>query len=233
MTIPKHFSLEVSQRALKLIREFYDRTSDIKSKSLPKATLLLSMSMPIVILPLERIKKYGNDPSKGHMNDTTLNKDLANAIEETVNFNEKVHKKEFFADLWQYASFKKGKGFSNLAVEGLPKKIVEELNSQEEATKRAGQLSTLCFFKILRNALAHGGILYSDEHGRSRPDSIVDRFVFVSTGRSDNLTEFRFLQIKVTDYRIFLEEWIEWMMGNQAINKVMADDLGSDTIDEQ
>lgn len=230
MTIPKHFSHEVSQRALEPICKFYDRLPECERKGFPEATFLLSVSMPIVILPIERIQKHTGS-TIGHMDDTAHNKDLANAIKKTVNMSEKVHNKKFFADMWQYASLKKEGGFPNLAVKGLPEKIVEELNSQKEATKRAGQLSTLCFFKILRNALAHGGVLYLDECGDSRPDAIVHRFAFVSTDRQRKPTELRFLQIKVIDYRKFLERWVKWM-DKQVINRAMADDLGLDAHDK-
>lgn len=71
---PTHFSLEVPKRAHQLLRDLYEQLGDSEGTRLPlKATFLLSISMPIVILPIERILKYKRTPNEVHMNDAVLN----------------------------------------------------------------------------------------------------------------------------------------------------------------
>lgn len=108
MAIPRHFNLEVSQRALEVIFKFYDRLPGFERKDFPGATFLLSLSMPIVILPIERIQKYIGNLTDSHMNDIIHDEKLAKAIKKTVNLSKKIHKEKFFTGLWQYASLKRG-----------------------------------------------------------------------------------------------------------------------------
>jgi hypothetical protein len=186
---PTHFSLEVPKRAHQLLHDLYEQLSDSERTKLPlKATFLLSVSMPIVILPIERILKYKRKPSEIHMNDAVLNPQLADAVDRAIDLQGQVHLAKFFIGPWQYASLEKGSGFPNLAVEGLPEDIATQLDSPD-AMEDARNLSANRFCKILRNALAHGGVLYLDEHGRSRSDAPVHRFAFVSTNDPTNPTK--------------------------------------------
>lgn len=83
---PLHFSLEVPRRAHQLLR-------DSDGTHLPlKATFLLSVSMSIVILPIERILKYRRNPADVHMNDAVLNPKLAGAVDRVVNTSLKAQK---------------------------------------------------------------------------------------------------------------------------------------------
>lgn len=223
MGIPKHFSYEVSQRALELICKFYDGALDSERKDIPEATFLLSVSIPIVILPIERIQKYIKKTDESHMNDVDLDRDLANAIKGAFNASEKFCDQEFFKeDEWQYDSLKKGKGFPNLAINGLTDEIEKQLTRLE-----AGQLSTCRFFRILRNALAHGRVLYLNKDGRSSYGDDVHSFVFVSTDKVNKPTELRILRINMADYRRFLGDWVAWMSKN-SIDRAMKEDLGLD-----
>jgi len=222
---PIHFSLEVPKRAHQLLRDLYEQLNDSDGTRLPlKATFLLSVSMPIVILPIERILKYKQKRAEGHMNDAVLNPRLADAIDRAIDLEGEVHQATFFTGPWQYASLKKGQGFPNLAVDGLPEAIAAQLDSPE-AVEGARTLSAHRFCGILRNALAHGGVLYLDQHGRSCSGAPVRRFAFVSTDNPRNPTELRFLRIKMVDYRAFLQHWVDWL-NREAIDEILAEDLG-------
>lgn len=233
---PTHFSLEVPKRAHQLLRDLYEQLTDSEGTRLPlKATFLLSVSMPIVILPIvilpiERILKYRRK-AEGHMNDAVLNPRLANAVDRAIDLEGKVHEAKFFTGPWQYASLKKEQGFPNLAVDGLPDVVVEQLDSPE-AIEDARSLSAHRFCGILRNALAHGGVLYLDEHGHSCSGAPVRRFAFVSTDRPNNPTKLHFLRIKMADYRAFLQCWVDWLNG-EAIDEILAEDLGLDAPDAE
>ncbi|CAH1662417.1 hypothetical protein [Chelatococcus asaccharovorans] len=191
-----------------------------------KATFLLSVSMPIVILPVERILKYKRRPSEVHMNDAVLNPTLADAVDKGIDLEAKVHLADFFTGPWQFASLEKGAGFPNLAADGLPEAIAAQLDTPD-AVEDAKNLSANRFCKILRNALAHGGILYLDEHGRSSSASPVRRFAFVSTNDPRNPTKLLFLRIGMADYRAFLQKWIDWLK-TAAIDEMLARDVGLD-----
>lgn len=229
---PIHFSLDVPKRAHQLLRDLYEQLSDSDGTRLPlKATFLLSVSMPIVILPIERILKYKQKRAEGHMNDAVLNPRLADAVDRAIFLKGKVHKATFFTGSWQYASLAKGAGFPNLAEAGLPDAVVAQLDAPE-AVERAKSLSADTFCRILRNALAHGGVLYLDQNGRSSSGAPVRRFAFVSTDRLNNPTELRFLRIKMADYRAFLQHWVDWL-NREAIDEVLAEDLGLDESDPE
>lgn len=224
---PLHFSLEVPKRAHQLLRDHYEHLGGSDGSRLPlKATFLLSVSMPIVILPIERILKYRRGANSGHMNDAVLNLKLADAVDHAIDLQAAIHLADFFTGPWQFASLDKGGGFPNLAVDGLPEAIAAQLDAPT-AIEDARNLSANRFCKILRNALAHGGILYLDEYGRSSSAAPVRRFAFVSTDNPSIPTKLFFLRIGMADYRAFLQKWVEWLQ-TEAINEILAEDVGVD-----
>lgn len=229
---PTHFSLEVPKRAHQLLRDLYEQLTDSDGTRLPlKATLLLSVSMPIVILPIERILKYRRKPTEVHMNDAILNERLADAVDRAMDFDAKVHEAKFFAGSWQYAMLPKGAGFPNLAADGLPPDIAQQLDAPD-AVENARNLSANRFCKILRNALAHGGVLYLDQYGRSSSGSPVRRFAFVSTDNPYKPSKLYFLRITMADYRGFLQRWVDWL-NEEAMEQILADDLGLEALEAE
>lgn len=77
-----HFSQTLPMRCHTLLKELYDEQlpkapdSDYQLK----ATFLLSVAMPMVILPMERIIKYTDGTLSGHVNDAPLNQPLADRM---------------------------------------------------------------------------------------------------------------------------------------------------------
>lgn len=78
--------------------------------------------------------------------------------------------------------------------------------------------------------MAHGGILYLDERGRSSSTAPVRRFAFVSTNDPKNPTKLLFLRIGMADYRAFLQKWVDWL-NTAAVDVVLAKDVGLDAIE--
>lgn len=227
MANPIHFSLEVPKRAHQLLHEMYERLGVSEGTQLSlKATFLLSVSMPMIILPIERILKYKRPRAPEHMNDAALNARLAEAVDRGIDLRSQVHRASFFTGRWQYATLAKGAAFPNLAATGLPAAIATELDLPD-AIDNARNLSANLFCKILRNALAHGGILYLDEHGRTHSDAPVRRFAFVSMDDPHNPTKLHFLRIAMADYRAFLECWVNWL-NTEAMEVVLSEDLALD-----
>lgn len=222
---PTHFSLDVAKRANRLLGSLYEHLTEENGLPL-KATFLLSISMPIIILPIERILRFKQRNSNDHMNDVALNTRLADAVDRAIDLNKMVHEAKFFVSPWQYASLDKGGGFPNLAVQGLPDSVAAQLDSPQ-AVERAKSLSAGVFCSVLRNALAHGGVLYLDQNGRSSSGAPVRRFAFVSTNKLNNPTQLHFLRINMGDYRKFLQHWVDWL-NQEAIDEILAEDLGLD-----
>jgi len=66
---------------------------------------------------------------------------------------------------------------------------------------------------VLRNALAHGGIAYLNENGRSTYNEPVKMFAFAS-GKYINkheLAAVNLLRISEADYFDFLRNWVAWL----------------------
>lgn len=114
--------------------------------------------------------------------------------------------------------------FPNIA-NGLPEGLAEAL-SGDEAVSAARDMPTSQWVSTLRNAMAHGGIAYLDEIGRSSYGTPVKMFAFVSGkyGKSKcehaeadcrfgmgELEGLNILRISETDYRQFLEAWVAWL----------------------
>src|SRR5690606_34298465 len=106
----------------------------------------------------------------------------------------------------------------------LPDAIAKLLGT-EEASERAEKMPTSQWCGILRNAMAHGGIAYLDEDGRSTYGNPVKMLLFVS-GKFDpanpkKLIAVNLLRISETDYRAFLGRWVTWLT-HSGVSKVLS-----------
>ena len=77
-------------------------------------------------------------------------------------------------------------------------------------------METSQWCSTLRNALAHGGIAYLDERGRSSYDRPVTMYAFISQkyeGPCDQrrLVGANILRISEAHYRDFLRRWVAWL----------------------
>lgn len=216
---PQHFSLELPQRCQQLIQELYpylpDGTNCGEVPRKLRATFLLSISMPMINLPLERINKFRADDGQAkhlaaeHMNDRPLDMNVANAMQLAIDSKILLKDAPFFSGSWRYLRLPKGEGFPNLAQNGLPQAVADALSVN---TSDAGlAISTKLFCDILRNSLAHGGILFLNERGESSREDAVRMFVFVSTDRAANPSALHFLRVGMRDYREFLQQWAGWL----------------------
>jgi hypothetical protein len=82
MVNPLHYSLELPQRCLQLIEELWPHAEKARQRGLPKlgaltTTFLISMSMPIINLPVERIERYKNERGQGYADDRHVDVRLA------------------------------------------------------------------------------------------------------------------------------------------------------------
>lgn len=210
---PQNFSLDVPSRCQMLLDDLWPTVSKKgEDGSLPlNASFLLAISTPMVNLPIERIWKTQNGRAVGHLNDSVLNAGLAQAIKKGIG-NSPVAQAPFYApDVWRYHYLPKSAALPDLSRQGLPAAVETALNSNQASTD-AGAQTTETFCSILRNGLAHGGILYLDKSGSMVVRQPVQMFCFVSTKQKDRaVIGLHFLRVGMKDYRAFLALWTKWL----------------------
>lgn len=170
----------------------------------------------MVNLPIERIWKPQKGRAVGHLNDAVLDATLARAVKANIG-ETAVAKAPFYnVGAWRYHYLPKGVALPDLSKQGLPMNIQQAL-AADLALTAAGALATETFCSILRNGLAHGGVLYLDSQGQTTEGAPVTRFCFVSTKqRGRAVVGLHFLQIAMKDYRAFLRNWVDWLHGAAA-----------------
>ncbi len=209
---PLHYSLELPQRCSQLIEELWPYAEKILQAEQPElgsltTTFLISMSMPVVNLPVERMERHKNAIEQGYADDRNINPVVAEAVA-TILGGEEFHKAPFYIhDAWSFATHAP----FNIA-RPLPDDLVVELGTKRAAV-RASKMPTSQWCSVLRNAMAHGGIAYLDENGRTSYGQPVRMYAFVS-GKYDDAEELigiNVLRISEANYRIFLRHWVDWL----------------------
>ena len=72
--------------------------------------------------------------------------------------------------------------------------------------------------------MAHGGIAYLDENGRTSYGRPVKMYAFISgtyTKTRKELATLNVLRISEVNYRTFLRKWVEWLEGS-GLNELAA-----------
>ncbi len=226
---PKHYSIELPARCLKLIEDLspfaekvYD-TADVNLGPLT-STFLISMSMPIINLPVERIERQVDQPAdQSYANDGTLDTQVVDKFNSTIRKGKLGEASFYEAGSWSFVQVC-AKQLSNIA-HGIPEDITEQLSDKAGATS-AEDMPASQWVSILRNALAHGGIAYLDGNGKSTYDKPIKMYAFVSgkygrlkcehavgeclNGPSD-LEHLNILRISESNYRNFLVKWVTWL----------------------
>jgi hypothetical protein len=186
------------------------------------STFLISMAGPIVILPIERIERHLQKKDEGYADDRRLNPALSRSLKDMIGGG-KLQKTQFFVP--GHWSFVERVADFNIA-ENLPDDLSAALASKE-AFDRAARLETSKWSSCLRNALAHGGIAYLNEDGRSAYDGgPVKMFCFVSgkyAKRTDEAPEtINCLRIREEHFLEFLRRWVAWLENSSLLNEIAA-----------
>jgi len=175
-------------------------------------TFLLAMATPMVLLPLERIKKHRNSPPGAYMNERSLDGLLAEAIDDALG-SKQFQKSPFFrVNHWRFA--KMPYGGENVA-EQFPDTLQDQL-VDPASEKAAAEISADRWSSCLRNALAHGGIVYLDEYGRQAYRGQTSFLAFVSakyprSERNQPPEQLLALRIAEADFLTFLRAWTRWL----------------------
>lgn len=193
------------------------------------------MSMPIINIPLERIESHiGKAEGHAYADDRHLSPDAEDAIQKVIRKGKLCDAPFYEDDAWQF--LRVGPDQTHNIANGLHPKIAEALAS-DEAAKDAREMAALQWARLLRNAMAHGGIAYLDENGQSSFGSPVKMFAFVSgkygkpkcqhaegecrfgVGALEGL---RILRISEDAYIKFLFRWVAWLADNKIAQKTAA-----------
>lgn len=214
---PLHYSLELPQRCLQLIDELWQHAESIRQKDQPElgaltTTFLISMSMPIVNLPVERIERHLAAIDQAYADDRHIDEGVSAEVLAVLGGQELGKAPFFTPGAWSFVSCSNDALF-NIA-NGLPDDIASQLGS-EEASRNASKMATGQWSSVLRNAMAHGGIGYLDDEGRSSYGRQVAMYVFVSgkydRDNRDKLMGLHLLRISEENYRAFLRKWVNWL----------------------
>lgn len=211
---PQHYGIELPERCLTLIDELWDQASRTygKNKHLGPltSTFLVSMSMPILNLPIERIERQTNNgDEEGYADDRHIDPKAVERFEQIIQRGALGGAPFFKPDVWRFVQVPEDRLFNT--SRGLPEEVAIALAS-DDAAEQAAAMPANQWISVLRNALAHGGVCYLDEHGQTSYGSPVKMYAFVSgkyEGRA--LVKLNILRIAETDYRDFLRRWVAWL----------------------
>lgn len=225
---PQHFGIELPQRCLTLLDSLWGAASETyytptRHVGALTSTFLISMSMPIINIPTERIERHLHlRKSEGYVDDRYIDDEVAEAFKNVLQRGHLEEAPFYDAGTWRFYEYF-GKPIN--LTRDLPEDIAAELD-KDEAAQHAAQMRSSQWLSVLRNALAHGGILYLNEHGRSTYNAPVRMFGFVSGKFQNGLcphdnekpcraeripSGLNILRISERDFRNFLHNWVSWM----------------------
>jgi hypothetical protein len=222
---PQNFSVDVPKRCYTLLENLWPFVSEKSDERLLplNASFLLAISTPMVNLPIERIWKPQAGRAVGHLNDSVLNESLAKAIKARIG-SAKIEKAPFYTSgEWRHHYSPIGTIPPNLSQLGLPIDVHGALQKQLSVDS-ANALKTAEFCSILRNGLAHGGILYLNRYGHTTEGDPVTKFCFVSTkmNKDKKVVGLHYLQVTMQSYRLFLGKWVGWIQQKAGTNSQLA-----------
>lgn len=225
---------------MELIDQLWPEATKVRGGERPDlgpltSTFLLSMSMPILNIPVERIERQ-IDKAEGesYADDRNLNADAVKAFEDVIRRGQ-LGAAPFYSDgAWRFFAMREGP-IPNIS-EGIPNNLADAL-SKDAAVEAARHMPASQWISIIRNAMAHGGIAYLDEHGRSSHGTPVKMYAFVS-GKYGKprcqhaeaecryglgaLEGLNVLRVSETDFRDFLREWARWLVRTKIAKQAAA-----------
>ena len=131
----------------------------------------------------------------------------------------KLHRFEsapfFVGGHWRFTDF--AYNGENLS-QHFPERIAQRL-AAPEAVDAAANLQVTEWASCLRNALAHGGVIYVDGDGRQSHGQKAEGFIFVSAKYPDRDTRqppesLKILRISEVDFQSFLRRWVDWLQSS-------------------
>jgi hypothetical protein len=170
-------------------------------------TFLLAMATPMVVIPLERIytpAAYAGQVGDDRDLDANLSKEVIGVLGSARKFSDSP----FSVPGWSYVP-----AYSPVfnVADGCPDDLLQALNT-DDAIARAKNTPASVILRVLRNALAHGGVVYLDKNGMAT-DTEAMMYAFVSSERDDRrrIVGLNVLRISQSDFCTFLAAWTDWL----------------------
>lgn len=227
MGIPSHYSTQLPERCWHLIESLLPVVEKIGMPDEDalgplKTTFLLSMATPLVLIPIERVERHRNAEITGHMDERFRDDDVTAAIDLALG-GRPIRKAPFFKPgSWHFASIPYEVDM-NLAFH-FPRALEDALASPNAAIA-ACRMPGSQWASCLRNALAHGGVVYLDREGRHTYGHATEMLAFVSARYLANSrlpSEILCLRISREDFLAFLRDWVSWLTNSGVAEKLAA-----------
>lgn len=207
--IPQDFSYELPARCLALLDDLEEKVPDMDGSSL-RTTFLLSMAMPLLTIPDQVLSGHKKQVMRGV---NQLRRQCAEVMEGPFGKAPFRIADGDDRDFWFYLQ--------------LPQKPrhpheLEQIGHglrHKDYVEPANQLPTAFVIGQLRNALAHGGVIYLDGEGLYRPDTEARMLAFIAEEWGDEKPfPYTVLGVMEADFSAFLRKWATWL-GEQGINQ--------------
>lgn len=208
-----HYSLDLVVRC----RSLLDHLMEAVEKGLPDdekfggaltTTFLVAMANPIIGLPIERIFKPGTGRDVV-ADDRALNDGLSREVKQMFNGKTKFKECPFLDGIdWRFVRDTKAFNIAEWNDQG-----VLEVLSSDQAREAAGNETVKFMMLHLRNAIAHGGIVYLDKDGRLN-EQTASMLAFVSARMdwdTEKIVGLHISRISEPDFRKFLTAWADWI----------------------
>ena len=211
---PQNYALIIPQRCRELLESYY---SDEKSKpNGNEVTLLLALATPAILFPLQKLSQP-DDASVGEFPGTVS----PQTEEKFKKFLAMGKGLQSLTPVYRSVSTarmircKAGWCCEKSPIKGeLPQEIREQL-SDEGSLDNFRKTENQSIVSVFRNALAHGGVIYADDNHAQKDFGQIDRIVFVSRWKKNNVVcGLNFLSLSPDDFRLFVVDWCE-MLGRQ------------------
>lgn len=227
MGIPSHYSTQLPERCWHLIERLLPEVEKIgmpdEDELGPlKTTFLLSMATPLVLIPIERVERHRSAEMTGYMDERFSEENVTAAIDLALG-GRPIGKAPFFVPgSWNFASMPYESDM-NLAF-NFPRALEDAL-ALPDAVMAACRMPGSQWASCLRNALAHGGIIYLDREGRHVHGHATEMLAFVSArypAESKVPSEILCLRISRGDFLTFLRAWVAWLKSSGVAEKLAA-----------
>lgn len=170
-------------------------------------TFLLAMATPMVVIPIERI--YTPSEYEGQVgDDRSLDPDLSKEVIGAFGAGRKFGDAPFCVPGWSYVPIYRP--VFNVS-DGCPADLLKALGT-DEAFVRAKDARASVILRVLRNALAHGGIAYLDKDGMAT-DKPAAMYAFMSSEKDEHrrVIGLNVLRISQCAFCSFLTAWTDWL----------------------
>jgi hypothetical protein len=204
--IPSRFATEYPERCLKLLGLF----EHVAHEQDLLGTFSIMLASSILLVPLERAK-----------NEHPIRQERGGGLQASLKRLER--RKWLAADFW--AGTPPGEWrFSRIM--GDPNDVQHWCDEKGESSfaltastmqkRRVGEV-----LRVLRNALAHGNIVYLNEHGHEIEGERVQYLAFLSRyeeteGDRERAETYRLVTVRETDFLPFIHAWGQWVVAHHA-----------------